>query len=128
MAAQAFGWTAEEAIGKRIEVNESQNGTVIGVTEDFHFKSLHDPIQPLVTIVPRTRMEYFLLRIHTADVPAAIASIQSDWERIAPELPFNFAFINEAVDQRYQADERFLQHPGHFTGLDGTVRSDRYHG
>ena len=117
MAAKAFGWTAEEALGKQIEVNESQQGTVIGVTEDFHFKSLHDPIQPLVTIVPRTRMEYFLLRIHTSDVPAAIASIQADWDRIAPELPFNFSFINEAVERRYQADERFLKLIGIFSTL-----------
>lgn len=117
MAAKAFGWTAAEAIGKQIEVNESQNGQVIGVTEDFHFKSLHDPIQPLVTVVPRTRMEYFLLRIETADIPAAIASIQADWEAIAPELPFNFSFVNEAVEQRYQADERFLKLIGIFSTL-----------
>lgn len=117
MAARAFGWTADEAIGKQIEVNESQNGTVIGVTEDFHFKSLHDPIQPLVTVVPRTRMEYFLLRINTADVPAAIAAIQADWEQIAPELPFNFSFVNEAVDQRYRADEQFLKLIGIFSTL-----------
>src|SRR5690606_16046406 len=83
-AALAFGWTPEEALGKQIEVNGSQTGPVIGVTEDFHFKSLHDRIQPLVTVVPRTRMEYFLLRINTADLPAAVAAIQKDWQQIAP--------------------------------------------
>lgn len=117
IAARAFGWTAEEAIGKQIEVNESQQGKVIGVTEDFHFQSLHDPIQPLVTVIPRTHMAHFLLRIHTADVPAAIAAIQNDWEQIAPELPFNFSFVNAAVDQRYRADERFLKLIGLFSTL-----------
>src|SRR5690606_34620022 len=114
-AALAFGWTPEEALGKQIEVNGSQTGPVIGVTEDFHFKSLHDRIQPLVTVVPRTRMEYFLLRINTADLPAAVAAIQKDWQQIAPELPFDFAFVDAAVEARYRADERFFKLIGSFS-------------
>jgi len=53
-AAKAFGW-GTNAIGKRITRQNSEKGnnyvyTVIGVVKDFHFKSLHVPITPLLMV------------------------------------------------------------------------------
>ncbi|GJM33050.1 MAG: ABC transporter permease [Saprospiraceae bacterium] len=112
-AVQFFGW--EDPIGKRIQVGEIKTGEVIGVVKDFHFKSLHDPIQPLVAFIPETHMEYLVLRIKTEDVAATIASLQADWQQIAPDLPFDFAFLDDQINLRYQADESFSRLIGFFS-------------
>jgi len=49
-AYEAFGFSsAEEAIGKRMyEGGSGGIGTIIGVTEDFHYKGLQTKVEPLV--------------------------------------------------------------------------------
>ena len=50
--AKALGWTAEEAIGKTI--NKGNDGIVKAVVKDFNFRSLHDPITPLIIFLQLT--------------------------------------------------------------------------
>ena len=49
-AARQFGW--DEPIGKTIQWMDAEVGsksrTVIGVTKNFHFESLHEPVEPLM--------------------------------------------------------------------------------
>ncbi len=114
-AAQFFGW--EAPIGKRITIGEIKTGEVVGIVKDFHFKSLHDPIQPVVAFLPETHMEYLVLRIKPGDVAQTVASLQEDWQQIAPELPFDFAFLDDQINLRYQADNAFSRLIGFFSTL-----------
>ena len=105
-ALKVFGW--EDPIGQKLQVNTNIDGEVIGVVKDFHFNSLHDPIDPIVTVVPRTHMENIILRIDkNNNMEQLIASLKRDWQRIAPELPFQFAFLDDNLNLRYQADQQF---------------------
>jgi putative ABC transport system permease protein len=36
-----------------------------------------------------------------------IASLKNDWQQIAPELPFQFSFLDDNLNVRYQADQQF---------------------
>ena len=47
-AAKKMGWTAQEAIGKKMFLGEGRPGEVRGVVADFNFASLHSTIEPLV--------------------------------------------------------------------------------
>lgn len=106
-AARFFAW--EDPIGKKIRIDDIKEGEVIGVVKDFHFKSLHDPIQPQVAFVPETHMEYLIVRIRPGNTAETIASLQKDWEKIAADLPFQFAFLDDQIQAQYVADERFSQ-------------------
>jgi putative ABC transport system permease protein len=44
---KSLGWTAEEAIGKRLAINEGE-ATIVGVVRDFHNNSLQHEITPCV--------------------------------------------------------------------------------
>ena len=52
-AAKQLGWTAQEAIGKKMFLGNERPGIVAGVVKDFHFESLHTPIKPFV-LFPET--------------------------------------------------------------------------
>ena len=105
-ALRTFGW--KEPIGQQLQVNTDINGEVIGVVKDFHFSSLHDPIEPLVVVVPRTHMRNIILRINpTKDVTQLIASLQNDWQQFAADIPFQFSFLDNDLNLQYEADRRF---------------------
>ena len=104
-AAKVFGW--DDPLGRKLQVSNIKEGEVIGVTEDFNYKSLHDPIGPLVIVMPETRMRHFILRVKTEDLQATVASLQDDWTQFASDLPFEFAFIDEQMNEVYQADQGF---------------------
>lgn len=105
-ALRTFGW--EEPLGQKLQVNSNINGEIIGVVKDFHFQSLHDPIEPIVIVVPRTHMRNIILRVNPIeDVNKLISSLQNDWQQIAPDLPFEFAFLDDNLNLQYEADQRF---------------------
>ncbi len=115
-ALKVFGW--EEPIGQKLQVNSNINGEVIGVAKDFHFHSLHDPITPMVIVVPRTHMSNIILRINPADdMNQLIASLQKDWQEIAPEYPFQFAFVDDNLKQQYETDQQFSRLISFFSWL-----------
>ena len=104
-AVRAFG--LENPIGQQVELDNLKTGKVVGVVKDFHFHSLHDPIMPLVAFMPDTEPEYMLVRMLPGDLSTSIAALEDDWERIAPGIPFQYAFLDEAIQQQYVNDRRF---------------------
>ena len=105
-AQRTFGW--DDAIGQSLQVNTDINGEVVGVVKDFHFQSLHDPIEPLVVVVPRTHMRNIILRINpTHNIDQLISSLQTDWQQLAPDLPFQFSFLDDQLNLEYKADQQF---------------------
>ncbi len=92
---------------------------VIGVVEDFHFQSLHNPITPLFIVLDRSRSNYHVLevRISGQDVPGTLAFLQSTWEKYATDAPFTYSFLDQDYEALYRAESRLSQVFGIFTGL-----------
>ncbi len=95
----------EDPIGARIRMGDSGNPnfeTIVGVVEDFHQSSLHDPIaSQLFFRAPGLRVGVKL----RGDVPDAISFIQNKWSGLFPDTPVNYQFLNEGLDRLYEADQ-----------------------
>ncbi len=107
-AADAFGFK-EDALGKYIWVSRFRQGKVIGVTENFHYNTLHEKVQPLVMFIPDTPMEYILVRTRKGLINQTIASLEKDWQKIAPEIPFEFIFADSKLNRLYESEQRFAR-------------------
>lgn len=105
-AADAFGF-GDNAIGKYVWISIFREGRVIGVTENFHYNTLHEKVQPLVMFIPDTPMEYILVKTKKGVLNQTIASLQKDWQLIAPDIPFDFMFTEANLDKYYEAEQRF---------------------
>ena len=92
---------------------------VIGVVENFHFQSLHNPITPLFIVLDRSRSNYNVLevRISGQDVPGTLAFVQSTWEKYATDAPFTYSFLDQDYEALYRAESRLSRVFGIFTGL-----------
>ena len=84
-------------------------GQVVGIVEDFHFASLHSEIQPLILYIPRTAIDKVFVRLRPGNIPDVLASLEQDWQRVVPDYPFTFTFLDDYIQQLYQADQQFSQ-------------------
>ena len=106
----------EDPVGKTITYSGSKDRTIIGVVQNFHFRSLHHTIRPAVLPLS-TSTGRLLVRIHPENVPGTIAFIKEQWEKVAPNHAFNFSFIDEALDKQYKKEERWNQMIQYATGF-----------
>ena len=106
-AVKAFGW-GDSPIGKTLVLNGAWQGEVIGVVRDFHYASMHEHISPLVLFVPRTYQEYVFVKLNAGNIPASLASIRDSWHEVNPDMPFDYKFVDEHIEQLYTADQQFM--------------------
>ena len=81
---------------------------VIGIVKDFHFKSLHEPIAPLVLGYwsnPIDVIDYFVVRVETADMPATLAQLRRVGESFDPGHPFEYNFLDERLQDFYRFEQ-----------------------
>ena len=95
----------------------SKSKTIIGVVRNFHFRSLHHEIGPVIMPLFTTDHSSLLVRIHPENVPGTIAFIKEKWKEIAPALTFRFSFVDENIDRQYHKEERWNQIIQYATGF-----------
>lgn len=107
-----FGWTNENAVGQVLkgynEANEARNPVVIGVIRDFNFRSLKEKVKPQMFHQFSDYTSYtYLLRIQPGDPSVVLASMESAWKKLEPNIPFQYSFLDEDVDRFYKSEKRW---------------------
>ena len=98
-AVKAMGM--KSPIGKEVE-----DLKIIGVIKDFNFTSLHSQISPLIIYSDPNEIKQLLVRIKPGDVSQTIKSLEAEWNKIAPEFPFDYSFLDEQINKQYKSDIR----------------------
>ncbi|HEY8898552.1 MAG TPA: ABC transporter permease [Niastella sp.] len=107
-AARAFGWN-NNAVGKNIIREQTNRGhkvtyTVIGVVKDFHFRSLHEAITPLLMVLaPETGL---IIKVKTKNVAGLLTSMKRQWAAFNSEEPFSWSFMDELYMKTYTAEQK----------------------
>ncbi|MEA5256974.1 ABC transporter permease [Arcicella aquatica] len=118
-AAKAFGW-GKNAVGHtitRLKNNEGLKITyrIIGVVKDFHFKSLHESITPLLMVSEKT---YGLtIKVKGKDVEGLLALLKNQWQKFNTEEPFAYSFMDELFEKTYQSEQKVSIILSIFSGL-----------
>jgi putative ABC transport system permease protein len=109
-----FG-TPEKAIGQPISWNEWEpkdtlntvkKGKVIGVVEDFHYKSLHEKVTAsVIQIYPQVVFKV-AAKLKTADIKNTIAYLTSVWNKFSPGYPLDYKFMDDTYGAMYKAEEK----------------------
>jgi putative ABC transport system permease protein len=114
-AVRLLGWTPQEATGKKLFMGE-RLGIVKGVVRDFHFESLHKPIQPFV-LFPEYRGRSLLVKISGHNLAQTLSFLESKWKSLVPERPFEFRFLDEDFNQLYSSERRLGKIMNLFSGI-----------
>jgi putative ABC transport system permease protein len=104
-AVRQLGWE-DQPLDKRITIQGFRRGRVIGVVEDFHAKSLHQRIEPLVLQIAPNPDAYLQLvaRIAPGDIEGALDDIRAAWTEVYPNDPFVYSFLDEDFDSLYRSE------------------------
>ena len=102
-AAFDFGWSADEAVGKKLRRGDSEF-TVVGVAKDFHYRSLHETIYPLALFGPWRSSRYAAIRLSGENVPLTLASLKGVWQQFS-ELPFSYSFLADNLASQYRSEQ-----------------------
>ena len=76
--------------------------TIVGVINDFHYGKVDHLIGP-VAFIPWTPGDRAIInaKIHSDDLPATIAKIESIWKKIDRVHPFRATFYDEDIEEAY---------------------------
>ncbi len=106
-AVKLLGYSSpDQAIGKKFD-QWGRKGKIIGVVKDFHYVALQSPIKPLSMRIEPDGYQVLSIKVATNNLPATIKSIQSKWNQIIPNRPFDYTFLDESFDKQYRGEDRF---------------------
>ncbi|RYY26598.1 MAG: FtsX-like permease family protein, partial [Chitinophagaceae bacterium] len=117
--------TPAQAIGQRLHwdkwitdsINPIKKGKVIGVVKDFHVKSLHEKVSTTVLQIYPPVLAKMAVKIRTENMAATISSIKEVWNRLAPDYPFDYKFLDENFAAMYSQEDKLSTLLLVFTGM-----------
>ena len=104
-------------VGSRITDNDRMY-MVVGVVKDFHFKSLHHEISPVVYIGnPGDRAGFLSVRIQPENISGTLSFLEQKWGEFSGGQPFNYSFLDDDLAAQYDAEQKTRQISGIFSVL-----------
>jgi putative ABC transport system permease protein len=98
----------EKAVGKQLKWQG--NTFIAGVVADFHARSLHDPIKPILIANGIKDVHCFNIALQPENVagttwPNTIAAIGKAWQEVYPNDDFDYHFIDDTIAKFYDAEK-----------------------
>jgi len=102
-AAALMGY--KNPIGKPV-FNGDFRSHIVGVVKDFHFKSLHEPIEPLILFMGKGDWySSIIIRTESGKTKAALTGLEKLCKQLNPAFPFSYKFSDEEYANLYKSDE-----------------------
>jgi putative ABC transport system permease protein len=115
-AVKHIGW--KSALGKAFSISGQEiRGPIVGVTEDFHFRSLHHSIDPCAMIVQDDYGRHISLRINTPNPEVTLNALKNKWKELVHHLEFNYYFLDDNYNKLYRSEIKSGQLIIYFTLL-----------
>jgi putative ABC transport system permease protein len=99
----------QDAIGKRFRLTFFMDdlfpeGEIVGVVPDFHYTNLHNEEKPLVIIAKKMFCSCFIIGINPAQRNSSITTIESAWNKVNPEYPFQYEYLTDSYRKVYKQE------------------------
>jgi putative ABC transport system permease protein len=96
----------DNPIGATIQAMDGHKpGKIVGVVKDFHYRSLHRKIEPLVLRHDQNNMWCMSIKFNSGDLKTNLAVVEEEWKKITPEYPFTYEFVDDTIENQYKADQ-----------------------
>lgn len=130
-AIKALKLTPETAVGKTVvrpahvmgynQLDSTQapvTGLVIGVIEDFPYKSMHQKIDPLaISPKPHSDDRIIHVRLPARKIGEKIAALESKWKQVFPDFGFNYWFVDDEFGRMYENETQVAAITEKFSAL-----------
>jgi len=93
-----------DPLGKQIN-NNNRDWTIIGVVDDFHFKSLKEDIASLSLVIGSDNGT-MCIKLEKGNINEALAAITAIWSRNVPSQTINYSFLDQEFSQMHADVQR----------------------
>lgn len=99
--------SATEALGKELHASGwDQKNRIVGVVKDFNSFSLQNEMIPVMLKYEENGFYEMALKLSQTSKPAdALASIETIWDEVYPELLIEYNFFDQEIASRYKFEE-----------------------
>ena len=111
-AALELGW-AEDPINRKMEIfapgttEIMAHGIVIGIIDDYHFESLHNPVKPVV-LTASWEFGTALIRISGEGRAEALDHIEETWKKFSQKV-FVYEYLDKSLDELYANETKLSE-------------------
>jgi len=104
----AFGWNTHNVVGQQIKNFQGRTAIITGVVKNFNYRPLSEGIknQAFETSIDKGH-NYFYVRIRPGNPSQTIAAMQHAWNSAMPGTPLKYSFVDEDVNNYYNAEQRW---------------------
>ena len=95
----------EDPIGTHIKYR-GQDKEIIGVVKDFHFRSLHEKITPMMINFWDSRLTSFMIKIEVAREREILEQIETLYTSFNPGFLLDYRFLDDNYQEHYQEEQR----------------------
>ncbi len=107
---EEIGYSPQEAVGRKllmaVSAQEFREFTIVGVIQDFHFKSLHRIIEPCVLLLAPEAIRFVSVRILPGDIMEILGFIREKWMEVFPGEEFEYSFLDDRINRLYASENR----------------------
>jgi len=107
-----MGMTPEQIIGQTISVgaiSAPERLQVIGVVASSYYKSVHQPLKPMIYYLNGRQLPRTTIKINSDSVGSALQHIDRTWKRLSPGYPIARSFLDDDYNAQYLAEEKQSQ-------------------
>lgn len=112
-----YGW--KDPLKERL-LGKWGDHRIIGVTEDFHYASLHSKVAPLALVVRSDSILNYMenasyvssrspdisIKLAAGNMADHIALLESVWKSAVPDEPFTYSFLDDNLQRHYETEQR----------------------
>lgn len=116
----ARNFNLEEPLGKRIFYDDDDRmkpGTIVGVVKDFHFKSLHEAIKPIIMQIYPDDYNFLMIKTQGRNLESTVDHIQEVYKSFDPLNSFEYYFLDGRIESLYKEESRTLDLVGLFSAI-----------
>jgi putative ABC transport system permease protein len=97
----------DNPVGRPLTVGD-QRGTIIGVSEDFHFKSiLFTQLSPAVLFFEPVQLNYLLVKyLSSSSKEGVVRFLENQWKTMNPDQPFEFNTLDASFRDNYITNDK----------------------
>jgi len=107
----------ENPLGKTIRLWDQYDLEIIGVVEDFHFESLHEPVNPAFFRLSPNNAWMVMASLEQGKEKAALSSLNEVFDNFNSGFEFEYEFLDEEYARLYTSEQRVASLAGYFAGF-----------
>jgi putative ABC transport system permease protein len=94
----------KDPVGQRI-TQWGMPGNIVGVVSDFHSRSMHEAIDPVVFLCKPDWAGWAFVRVESSRMQEALAEVEKAYKKYNPEYPFTYSFVDEDFEKLYNTEK-----------------------